>query len=60
MTKQIFDVVVVFQEEKMKEMARLEREREEAQARETAMAASVASKKKQLLTDLVSCRVGVL
>jgi len=35
-------------------MARLEQERLEAQAREQALAASVASKKKQLLTDLVS------
>jgi hypothetical protein len=37
----------------MKEMARLEVERLEAQARETAYAEAVASKKKQLLTDLV-------
>lgn len=35
-------------------MARLEQERLETQAREQVMAASVASKKKQLLTDLVS------
>jgi hypothetical protein len=44
----------LFQEEKLKEMARLEQERLETQAREQALAASVASKKKQLLTDLVN------
>ena len=38
----------------MKEMARLELERQEAQAREHALAEAVASKKKQLLTDLAS------
>ena len=37
----------------MKEMARLELERQEAQTRENALAEAVASKKKQLLTDLV-------
>ncbi len=37
----------------MREMTRLEQERQETQARESALAASVASKKKQLLTDLV-------
>jgi hypothetical protein len=37
----------------MREMTRLEQERQETQVRESALAASVASKKKQLLTDLV-------
>ena len=37
----------------MKEMTRLELERQEAQTRENALAEAVASKKKQLLTDLV-------
>ena len=44
----------LFQEDKMKEMAIMEKERVEAEAREAAMQASMKDNKKKLLDDLAA------